>query len=132
MSFDLIDTKGLTLESRQKRQLRKKERIPGLADRMRRARIAASLTQEQLADALTVNRRTVYTWESGRSEPTVARLEEIANILGESFSWFMHGEGDDRTDRINKLRLRIEQLPNKVIDVLEEFLSTLENTIERG
>ena len=112
-----------------KRWLRGKERVPGLASRLRRARIDASLTQEQLAESLGVNRRTVYTWEAGRSEPTVDRLEEIAVVLDRPTEWLLEGQGDDRTARLNSLRERLEKMSDGSLDVLEEFLTTLERSI---
>ena len=130
MSSTPDDTKGFQLGDGRTRWLRGKERVPGLASRLRRARIGASLTQEQLAETLSVNRRTVYTWEAGRSEPTVARLEEIATALNKPTEWLLEGEGDDRTSRLDSLRNRLDDLPDTSLDVLEEFLSTLERSID--
>lgn len=44
-------------------------------------RIAARKTQQELADALAVERATVAMWETGRSWPSAALLPQIAAAL---------------------------------------------------
>jgi len=48
----------------------------------RRARVAAELTQEQLADKLKVNRPTVCRLESGRTGMSETMFLRVANALG--------------------------------------------------
>ena len=45
-------------------------------------RIAAQKTQQELADALSIERATVAMWETGRSWPSAALLPVIADTLG--------------------------------------------------
>ena len=47
--------------------------------KLRQARIAAGLTQEQTAEALGVSRQAVSRWESGRSYPEVDKILYICN-----------------------------------------------------
>ena len=53
-----------------------------LGGRIRAALAAKGLTGRELASKLGVVESTVSQWLSGRSEPDVARLEEIAAVLG--------------------------------------------------
>ena len=48
---------------------------------LRRARKAAGLTQQQLADRLYVTRQSVSSWELGRTEPDLQTLTELAEVF---------------------------------------------------
>lgn len=51
------------------------------ADKLKRVRKVAGLTQEQLAQTLGVSRQTVSSWENGRSLPDEANLLRLARAL---------------------------------------------------
>ena len=53
---------------------------------LRRARKAAGLTQQQLADRLHVTRQSVSSWELGRTEPDFETTEKLAAVFGTSVS----------------------------------------------
>jgi DNA-binding transcriptional regulator YiaG len=57
--------------------------IADLPEPKERARLrkAFGVTQTQLASALRVSRKTVYTWEAGTAKPTGAKRDEYAAIL---------------------------------------------------
>ena len=52
---------------------------------LKAARINAGLTQTDLALELNVNRKTIGSWESGKSMPTADKLDAICAILGRSY-----------------------------------------------
>ncbi len=52
------------------------------SENLKKFRIARSLTQEQVADALSVNAQTVSRWECGTTLPDVLTLPEIAKLYG--------------------------------------------------
>lgn len=54
----------------------------GLGERIRRARVKAGLTQQQLADKLGLTRPTITQWETGATTPHAKKLEELAKALG--------------------------------------------------
>lgn len=54
------------------------------ASRIRSARMAAALTQQEVADALGIDQRTVTRWETGQSPPRVRNLREFASLTGTS------------------------------------------------
>lgn len=60
-----------------------------LGPRLKTAREAAGFTVARLARELEVDPRTVAGWQAGRSTPTVERLLEIADLLGQSPSYFL-------------------------------------------
>ena len=54
----------------------------GFGLRLAELRRAAGLTQQQLAERLCVTRQAVSRWESGRTQPDLAGLQELAAALG--------------------------------------------------
>lgn len=61
--------------------------------RIKAAREAAGLTQQQLADAVQAGggQRQVSNWEGGRRTPRRETLERIAEVLGVKAGWLMFG-----------------------------------------
>ena len=53
---------------------------------IRRLREAKNITQQDFADMLRINRSAVAQWETGRTNPTTGRLEQVAQALGVSIS----------------------------------------------
>jgi transcriptional regulator with XRE-family HTH domain len=54
------------------------------ADRLREARVAAGMTQEQLGFALGITKSSVSAWENGRETPSFRMLPELRRHLGRS------------------------------------------------
>lgn len=59
---------------------RKKEALPFLAERLRLLRRTSGMTQQELADALHVERCTYAFYETGKSRPDLGLLLRIARI----------------------------------------------------
>lgn len=59
------------------------------------------LSQQQLADLMDVTRSTISNWECGRRSPHLNELEELANKLNVSLSYFK-GTGDDVKELLAK------------------------------
>ncbi|MCI6760716.1 MAG: helix-turn-helix domain-containing protein [Clostridiales bacterium] len=57
------------------------ETMDRFTQNLRRARKAAGLTQQQLADRLYVTRQSVSSWELGRTEPDLQTLTELAEVF---------------------------------------------------
>jgi DNA-binding XRE family transcriptional regulator len=53
------------------------------AETIRVARNKARLTQAELAAALGVSLKTVWTWESGRAKPQLRHQRRLAELLAE-------------------------------------------------
>ena len=67
-----------------------------LNERIREARKKCGLSQIDLADAMEVSRQTVSKWETGESAPEIAKLPQLAAVLGVSLDWlFSEGCTDD-------------------------------------
>jgi transcriptional regulator with XRE-family HTH domain len=68
-----------------------------LGSRIRFARRAKKLTQQDLADALEINRVNVSTWESDQTKPETSRIPILADLLGVTEGWLLRRSGDDPT-----------------------------------
>ncbi len=75
--------------------------------RVKSARRAAGLTQEQLAEALGRAVETISNIERGHALPGLESLDQIARVLNVPLTSFL--EGYDRTRKVNRARLELEQ-----------------------
>lgn len=50
-----------------------------------------NLTQEELANYLGVKKATIWSWESGRTEPTVGQCKKMAELFRVSMDDFLNG-----------------------------------------
>lgn len=65
-----------------------------MKERLRQLRNALDLSQEKMAEQLSVTRQTVYNWESGLRKPTEQTLKTICMQYGASYAWLAHGDGE--------------------------------------
>ena len=63
-----------------------------LADRLRQARLRAGFSQQNIADALNVNRATYTYYENGKTSPDPVTLGKIARICGAPIEFFFEEE----------------------------------------
>ncbi len=69
-------------------------------EKIREARHAAGLSQEQFAEKLCVSRQAVTKWERGRGIPDIMNLKAIASLLNVSIDWLLNeDEGNTRVIR---------------------------------
>lgn len=67
-----------------------------LGSRIRAARLEAGFTNsEQLAVRLRVGQRTVQRWETGKSDPTIEKLIEVAKATGKPLAFFLEAAAED-------------------------------------
>jgi len=63
-------------------------------ERLRAARVSANLSQERLAELLSVDRQAVIRWEKNRRLPRGPKLAEIAGALSKPVSWFFEEDSE--------------------------------------
>ena len=68
-----------------------------LAARLRQARLQAGYSQQNIADALNVNRATYTYYETGKTSPDPITLGRIARICGAPIEFFFEDENDSFT-----------------------------------
>ena len=99
-----------------------------IADRIREARLAKGMTQEELANALGLKSRTsINKMEKNTYEIGLDRIKEIAKVLEVDPDYLVFGDSDDKKDEINRLfDLLTEQQKAAAIALLREFVSNKE------
>jgi len=86
-----------------------------LGDRIRKLRKKKSLTQDELASLMNVNRATLANWEINRAVPDLFTLQRFADFFNVSTDYLL---GRNDTPKTPKQRI-IEKTPQKEIDILE-------------
>lgn len=75
-----------------------------IADRIKEARLAKGMTQEELAKALGLkSRSSINKMEKNAYEIGLDRLKEIAKVLDVDPDYLVFGDTDDKKEEINRL-----------------------------
>jgi transcriptional regulator with XRE-family HTH domain len=64
-----------------------------LPERIKYARIARGITQEQFGERLGRTRVAVHYWENGKNTPPLLMLENISQLLNVEMRWLLLGQG---------------------------------------
>ncbi|MBO5518039.1 MAG: helix-turn-helix transcriptional regulator [Firmicutes bacterium] len=78
-----------------------------VSSNLKELRAAAGLTQDALAERLHVTRQTISNWETGRSEPDLQVLEELAEALGADVTELIYGKKEPEYERMQKKYVRV-------------------------
>lgn len=82
-----------------------------LRKKIRKARVAADLSQKQLAEELGISEKTISAYEKGRAIPPVPTLEKISNITDRPIQYFVKNGRKDIVEEISgKLDIIIQEL----------------------
>ena len=63
-----------------------------LGEKLKQARAAAGLTQEQVAEALLVTRQTISNWENGRTYPDIESVVRLSEVYALSLDELLKGD----------------------------------------
>jgi transcriptional regulator with XRE-family HTH domain len=74
-----------------------------IGERLRQARLAADLTQQDVATDFLRSRQAVSSWEAGRTLPTVLELLELAILYGVSTDRLLIGSDDSDVETVRVL-----------------------------
>lgn len=69
-----------------------------------------NLTQEQLAEKLSVTNKAVSKWENGKCMPDFSIIKDLCNILGITVTTLLNGEENKDDEIVIKLLWMIEKL----------------------
>lgn len=72
-------------------------------NRLKEARIAAHLTQKNVSDAIGISKSTYSGYETGNSEPSMAIISKLMNLLNVSPSFLLQDEMNESLDSEKKL-----------------------------
>jgi DNA-binding XRE family transcriptional regulator len=82
----------MTVSFERTRKVGSAAELEEVGSRIAKARNAAGLTQQQLADQIGVTRRSVQGYEAGRVAP-YRHLDRLAEVLGRPRAWFLPDDG---------------------------------------
>ena len=98
-----------------------------IASRIKQAREAARLSQQEVASHLGLSRNSVAQWEIGANRPAHDRLAKLAGFLGVTVQWLLLGEGEsgvkasvapeEDADRKDKARDLIRTIRTLVLEL---------------
>lgn len=81
-----------------------------LGQNIAKIRKTMGLTQEQLAEKCEVSRQAVTKWESGESEPAIAKLVKLSNVLEVSIDELIQGNSSNVCKQSNEMGLQYRDL----------------------
>jgi transcriptional regulator with XRE-family HTH domain len=61
-----------------------------IGERLRQSRLAAKLTQQDVAQRLQLKRQTISGWERGEAMPQLAEWYRLAPLLGQSLDYLVY------------------------------------------
>lgn len=53
---------------------------------LKAARVNKGITQEELADTLKVSKKTISSWESGKTVPKIDKIQPLCSTLGVEYN----------------------------------------------
>lgn len=98
-----------------------------IGKKLKEARTRASMTQEQVADALFVSRQTISNWENERSFPDIVSVVKLSDLYGVSLDELLKGDKEmleHLEESTNVVRSNKKLIAAAVINVIL-FLSML-------
>ena len=106
----------------------------GFSEQLKKARVSMGYTQQQVADALGLTASTYCGYETGKRQPDVAKLKQLARILNTTGSFLLETEPVQNTYRPdpgsgNDLMVsygRLNERSKKAVDDLVALLLDLQ------
>jgi transcriptional regulator with XRE-family HTH domain len=107
--------------------------LTGLGARIREARMAAGLTQDELSDLVGVGMRQIQYYESGDSNP-YRTLRRIAEATDRSVGWFLRGDAPTElsADELIERLEHVESGQERVEAALAEQRALLDELLRRA
>lgn len=94
-----------------------------LKDRLKKSRLNAKLTQNQMATMLNISQPTYAQWENGRRTPKPDTLNKLSEILNVSTD-YLQGRDDGLEDIIEVLKEKTltDKDKQEIITLLKKYL----------
>lgn len=80
--------------------------IQTLGQRIRYAREAAGMTQDEVAEHFGIKRVSVTQWEGDTTKPSLSRIPELAALLNTNMQWLLEAQGSPPLVRPNEHKTR--------------------------
>ena len=88
------------------------------------------LTQEQLAEKLGITNKAVSKWETGKSMPDLAVIQDLCKILGISLTTLLNGEENKEEELVLKLLWVIEKLKQLYVVIVGLLICNIPHALE--
>lgn len=89
-----------------------------LGQRIRKYRIAAQMTQEELAEKVFVSRQTISNWENDKSYPDIHSLLMLGNLFDVSLDTLVKGDIETMKEKIDEASVRHFRQDNTIFSIL--------------
>lgn len=77
-------------------------------DRLKELRKERNLTQEDIANMFSVTKNAVYSWEVGKSQPSIEIIKQLAQYFGVTIDYLLNFTQDD-ADNMEKLKTALKE-----------------------
>lgn len=77
-------------------------------DRLKKLRKEHNLTQEDIANMFNVTKNAVYSWEVGKSQPSIEIIKQLAQYFGVTIDYLLNFTQDD-VDNMERLKQALKQ-----------------------
>lgn len=77
-------------------------------DRLKELRKERNLTQEDIANMFDVTKNAVYSWEVGKSQPSIEIIKRLAQYFGVTIDYLLNFTQDD-VDKMEKLKTALKE-----------------------
>ena len=101
--------------------------LPGLGTRLRQARDAAGLSQEQVARLLGLPRPAVTEMENETRKVSAGELKELAELYKVSLEW-LAGDFPNQSRKVKIAARKLEALKEKDLDAVMRIIDSLQKT----
>ena len=98
-----------------------------IGSRIKQARLAKNMTQEDLAEKLGVTDRAISKWENGRGMPDLSLMKPLCNELGITINDLLSGEVIDK----NNYQEKLEENILNTIDYTDEKIRKNKNYVPK-
>ena len=93
-----------------------------IGQNIKRLRLAASMTQEQLAQELGLSAQAVSKWENGTTAPDIALLPELSVLFGVSIDALFSLSDEAQFERVENMCENVRFLPQRDFEQAERML----------
>lgn len=90
-----------------------------IGNNIKEMRIKRNMTQQELGDKLYVSDKTVSSWESGRTEPDINILSDVAKALDCSFLSLVFDSKNNNTELEFKIKASLRE-QDRVLDLIKD------------
>lgn len=95
--------------------------IMKIGDRIKKVRMDKNMTQEELGMILFVSSKTVSSWESNRTEPSLDIIAKLSKVFECPISYLMYGD-EEKSDIETEIKIKLsEDEFNSLKDLLNDY-----------